>query len=193
MHDCDRTLDPEITDLFEREANVFASEMLFQGEVFAEQAHDREFGIKAAMALAKQFGGSNYATFRRYVTTNQRACCLVVLEPAVLDTNDVFNADVRRVVANTSFARLYDPQKLAAPVTLQHALGTLVPRGQRQRMVYPRGFELIDRNGDRRECIGEAFNTKHQILILLRDNQPLNATPIALPGTAIFRRALGKQ
>ena len=57
MHDCDRTLDPEITDLFEREANVFASEMLFQGEEFAEQAHDREFGIKTAMALAKQFGG----------------------------------------------------------------------------------------------------------------------------------------
>ncbi len=35
IHDCEKTLDAEITDLFEREANVFASEALFQGEVFA--------------------------------------------------------------------------------------------------------------------------------------------------------------
>jgi hypothetical protein len=84
MQDCEKTLDPEITDLFEREANVFASEALFQGEVFAEQAHDREFGIKTAMALAKQFGASNYATFRRYVFTNPRACCLVVLKPPLM-------------------------------------------------------------------------------------------------------------
>lgn len=110
----------------------------------------------------------------------------------MLDTNDGFKADVRRVVANISFTRLYDPEKLAAPVTRQHVLAPLVPRGQRQRMVYPRGFELIDRNGERRECIGEAFNTKHQILILLRDNHPLNAARIVLPGTATFRRTLGK-
>jgi hypothetical protein len=115
-----------------------------------------------------------------------------VLEPVVLATNEGFKADVRRVVANISFARLYDPEKLAAPVTPQHALAALVPRGQKQRMVYPREFELIDRNGDRRECIGEAFNTKHQILILLRDNQPLSATRIALPGTATFQRILGR-
>jgi hypothetical protein len=36
-------------------------------------------------------------------------------------------------------------------------------------MGYPRELELVDRNGERRECIGEAFNTGHQILILLRE------------------------
>ena len=192
MHDCDRTLDPEITDLFEREANVFASEMLFQGEVFAGQAHNREFGIKSAIALAKQFGGSNYAAFRRYVTTNQTACCLVVLEPVAVDANGNFKADVRRVVANTSFARLYDPDKLAAPVTYQHALAGLVPRGRR-RMVYLRAFELVDRNGDRRECLGEAFNTTHQILVLLRDNRPLNTTRIILPNSAALYKLSGRK
>jgi Zn-dependent peptidase ImmA (M78 family) len=191
MQDCEQTLDPEITDLFEREANVFASETMFQGSVFAEQAHDREFGVKAALALAKQFGGSNYATFRRYVTTNPRACCLIVLEPASLDGAGEFRADVRRVVAATSFEKIYDSAALALPVTRQHTLASLVPRG-RQRIVAPREIELVDRNGDRRECIGEAFHTGHQTLILLRDNRPMNTATVIMPGTQEFRATLGK-
>lgn len=192
MQDCEKTLDPEISDLFEREANVFASEALFQGETFAMHAHDREFGIKTAMALAKQFGGSNYATFRRYISTNQRACCLVVLEPMQALAAPGFRVDVRRVVASASFARMYDPVKLACPVTNEHPLKALVPRGAKQRMVYPRGIELSDRNGDRRECIGETFKTKHQILILLRDERPLGTTTIVVPGTEEFRRLVSK-
>ncbi len=186
MHDCEKTLDPEIADLFEREANVFASEMLFQGEIFAQQAHDLEFGIKAAIALAEQFGGSNYATFRRYVTTNPRACCLVVLERSVADGNGGFRADLRRVVASTAFAKIYDPTTLGFPVTAGRPLGVLVPRGRKQRMVFPRRLGLVDRNGDKRECIGESFDTGHQILILLRDKGPPNATTIVVPGTAEF-------
>jgi Zn-dependent peptidase ImmA (M78 family) len=75
IHDCEKTLDPEITDLFEREANVFASEVLFQGDVFSTEAHDHKFGIRVPMDLAKKFGASNYSTFRRYVMTNPHACC----------------------------------------------------------------------------------------------------------------------
>jgi Zn-dependent peptidase ImmA (M78 family) len=192
IHDCEKTLDPDITDLFEREANVFASEAMFQGDIFAQQAHDKEFGIKTAMGLAKQFGGSNYATFRRYVTTNPRACCLVVLEPVVADGRGGFKADVRRVVASKTFDKIYDAATLGHAVTGQHPLSALVPRGKTQRMVYPRGIGLVDRNGDYRECIGEAFNTKHQILILIRDERPLNTTTIVLPSTAEFERLAGK-
>lgn len=187
MQDCERTLDPEITDLFEREANVFASEALFQGDTFAKEAHDRGFGINTAMALAKQFGASNYATFRRYVTTNPHACCLVVLEPLIAVSTAGFTVEVRRVIASASFDKMYDPKKLGLPVTKEHPLSALVPRGAKQRMVYPRGIELSDRNGNRRECIGEAFNTKYQILILLRDAGPLGATTIVMPSAASIR------
>jgi Zn-dependent peptidase ImmA (M78 family) len=83
IHDCEQTLDPDTTDLFEREANVFAVEALFQGTTFAEEAHSEEFGIKVPMRLAKKFGGSNYSAFRRYVGTNPGVCCVVVLEPAI--------------------------------------------------------------------------------------------------------------
>jgi Zn-dependent peptidase ImmA (M78 family) len=190
IHDCEKTLDPDITDLFEREANVFASEALFQGEIFAQEAHDKAFGIKTAMGLAKQFGGSNYATFRRYVTTNPRACCLVVLEPVLADGTGGFRADVRRVVASKTFNTMYDAATLGYTVTGQHPLSALVPRGK-QRMVYPRGIGLADRNGDCRECVGEAFNTKHQILILIRDERPL-ATTIVLPRSTEFERLAGR-
>jgi hypothetical protein len=159
--------------------------------VFAEQAHDRQFGIKTAMALAKQFGGSNYATFRRYVTTNPRACCLIVLEPASPDGLGGFRANIRRVVASTSFDRIYDSAALALPVTSQHALRSLVPRGK-QRMIAPRGVQLTDRNGEPRECIGEAFHTGHQTLVLLRDHRPINTTTVIMPSIEEFRATIGK-
>ncbi|MGO9847927.1 MAG: ImmA/IrrE family metallo-endopeptidase, partial [Methylocella sp.] len=76
IHDCEKTLDPDTTDLFEREANVFAVEVMFQGQAFAEEAHAEEFGIKVPMRLAKKFGASNYSAFRRYVATNPGACCV---------------------------------------------------------------------------------------------------------------------
>lgn len=192
MHDCAKTLDPDITDLFEREANVFASEALFQGEVFAEQAHDQAFGVKTAMGLAKQFGGSNYATFRRYITTNPRACCLVVLEPAVFDDEGGFRAEVRRVIASKTFDIIYDAEMLTHTVTRLHPLGVTVPaRGKR--MVYPRNIGLKDRNGAHRECVGEAFDSTHQILVLIRDTRPLDTTTIILPLTATLQRVAGKR
>jgi len=44
MEDCERSLDPDTTDLFEREANVFASEVMFQGDGFRKEACDYDFG-----------------------------------------------------------------------------------------------------------------------------------------------------
>ena len=80
IHDCEKTLDPDITDLFEREANVFAVEVMFQGATFAAEAHADTFGMKVPMQLAKKYGASNYSAFRRYVTTNPAACCVIVLD-----------------------------------------------------------------------------------------------------------------
>lgn len=168
MHDCEKTLEPEIADLFEREANVFASEVLFQGEFFAEEAHGQSFGIKVPMRLAKKYGGSQYATFRRYVATNPRACCVVVLEQPAYMLDGDFIAEVRRVVMSKSFEKIYDGKALCLPVTAAHRLGSAVPL-QGKRMRAEREIVLIDRNKDERICLAEAFNNMHQILILIRD------------------------
>jgi hypothetical protein len=191
IHDCLQTLDPDTTDLFEREANVFASDVMFQGETFLQHAHDQEFGLKVPMRLAKQFGASNYATFRRYVGTSPRACCLLVLEPVQRMPNGGFSAEIRRIVASLSFSEIYDALRFGTDVTDTHALAAAVPLGRR--MVYPRQVLLTDRNGDRRECTAEAFDTMHQVLILIADTKPFTRrSTIVLPAiadiVALFRK-----
>lgn len=184
MHDCERTLDPEIRDLFEREANVFASEVLFQGDVFSAEAHEQTFGIKAPMYLAKKFGASNYSSFRRYVITSAHACCVVVLDPLTLDIAGDFRANVRRVIASESFHKLYDCGSLCSSVTRSDPLGPVIPVAPK-RMTSQREIVLIDRNHDERACIGEAFDTKHQILVLVRDVGPRTKSGIVIPRSAV--------
>jgi Zn-dependent peptidase ImmA (M78 family) len=166
IHDCEKTLDAEITDLFEREANVFASEALFQGDVFAKEAEQLDFGVKAPVALARKFGSSNYAAFRRYVITSGSPCCVVVLEPAVHHLDGGFSAEVRRVVMNKSFEKIYDGKALTVTVTANHVLASVIPR---KRMTFDHEIVLTDRNNDERICITEAFDTGHQTLILIKD------------------------
>jgi hypothetical protein len=180
IHDCEKTLDAEITDLFEREANVFASEVLFQGEVFAQEASDQEFGIKVPMALARKFGASNYSAFRRYVITNSHACCVVVLDQSVHHINGGFTAEVRRVVMSKSFETIYDGKILCTAVTGSHPLAQVVP-AKGKRMSFGREIVLSDRNREDRVCHVEAFDTKHQILILIRDVGPRTRSGIVIP------------
>lgn len=185
IHDCEKTLDAEITDLFEREANVFASEALFQGDVFAQEAHGQSFGIKVPMALGKKFGASNYATFRRYVITNPAACCVVVLEPATYGPDGGFRLEVRRVVMSRSFETMYDGKALCAAVTSSHPLAPAVPQNGR-RMARKREIVLIDRNRDERVCTAEGFDTKHQTLILILDGGLRKRSGIMVPGSSIL-------
>jgi Zn-dependent peptidase ImmA (M78 family) len=180
MHDCEQTLEPEIADLFEREANVFASEVLFQGEGFSEEAHGQAFSIKIPMKLAKKYGGSNYATFRRYVITNPHVCCIVVLEQPTYTLNGDFASEVRRVVSSKSFQQIYDGKVLCTTVTHSHPLHPAVPR-YGKRMSFDREIVLIDRNGDERVCTAEAFNTQHQILVLVRDIGVRTRSGIVVP------------
>jgi Zn-dependent peptidase ImmA (M78 family) len=181
IHDCDKTLHPDITDLFEREANVFASEVLFQGEIFAQEAHQFDFGIKVPMNLSKKYGASNYSTFRRYVTTNPSACCVVVLDPVVCGLDGTFEVEPRRTTVSTSFHATFDSEVIFRTIGNKHVLGPVVPIGRR--MSRPTQISISDRNGQEHECIAEAFDTKHQIFILIRDMGPRTATGIVMPST----------
>jgi Zn-dependent peptidase ImmA (M78 family) len=185
MHDCEQTLAPEIADLFEREANVFASEVLFQGDGFSHEAHAQGFSIKVPMDLAKKYGGSNYATFRRYVTTSPHACCVVVLEQLLYGVGADFSAEVRRVIVSKSFAQTFDASTLAVAVTPSHPLAPSLP-SKGKRMSFQREIVLIDRNHDERICSAEAFNTKHQILVLVRDLGLKKSSAIVLPTNAFW-------
>lgn len=181
IHDCEKTLDADIADLFEREANVFASEVMFQGAMFSEEAHGQGFNIKVPMKLAKKYGASHYSTFRRYVATNPHVCCVVVLEKPVYGEDDDFShAEVRRVVASKSFEKVYDGRILCRTVTEGHPVLPALPR-KGTRMSFQREVILVDRNGDERLCHAEAFYTGHHLFVLLKDMGPCTGSGIVLP------------
>jgi hypothetical protein len=67
--DTDKTLAPEIKDTFEAEANLFASEVIFQGGLFTDKVRDYTPSFNAIFTLADQHGASRQATLWRFTET----------------------------------------------------------------------------------------------------------------------------
>src|SRR5262249_10013154 len=80
LEDSESELDPGTQDLYERQANCFAGEVLFQLDAFATEAADCEFGIRTPLKLSPRYGSSFYSAARRYVSTSARACALLVFD-----------------------------------------------------------------------------------------------------------------
>jgi hypothetical protein len=180
IHDCEKTLDPYTTDLFEREANVFASEVLFQGPIFSQEASQMAFTVKTPISLARKFGASNYSAFRRFVTTNHHACCVVVLNPFTLELDGSFRPEVPRVIPSMSFHDIFDCLPLFAVIDHAHVIAPAIPLGNK-RMTVPKELILFDRNGQKHLCLAEGFNTKHQVFVLIRDTGAFTTTGIVVP------------
>ena len=76
--DDDTTLDPNVDEQFEAEANYFASTTLFQHDRFLHQIGQHEIGVQSCIKIAKHFGASLHATIRRYVEQSPKKCALLV-------------------------------------------------------------------------------------------------------------------
>lgn len=177
FQDCDKTLSPDIADLFEREANNFARFLLFQGETYARIAADYALGIRAPIKLAKVFGASIYASAREFARTNHRACAVYVLEPVEFANGIGAVGRVRRVEPSPSFTAQFGIP-VDAVITPDHPLGSVLPIGRR--MTRPTSVSITDRNGVPHECIAEAFDTKWNVVILVYPVRALTASRIIL-------------
>lgn len=176
--DCERTIAPEISEEFEREANVFASDVLFQLDDFINEANDHDFGIKVPLNLARRYGASIYTSVRRYVSENHRACVVLVLNPPEIREGDGFVAELRRVVASTEFKKHFGDLNWPEFFSPADEIGALVPIGRK--MSRPRTISLVDRNKTRHECVAEAFTQSHQVFILIHSMRTLTKTTIVL-------------
>lgn len=165
FQDCRKTLDPDVKAQFEREANVFASDVLFQLDQFTADARDLAFGLKAPLNLARRYGASVYATVRRYVSSSERICVVVVLNPPELAEEVGHFSQVRRAVASPAFESRFPNFPWPHVVTPNDPIGALVPYG---RMSSPRTLVLKDADGERHAFVGEAFKTSHQTFVLLQ-------------------------
>jgi hypothetical protein len=164
--DCEKTLDPEVSEMFERESNAFASEVLFQLDSFASEAADLDFGLRTPLRLSKKYGASVYSTVRRYVSTNARACSVIVLDPPELVAGSGFKATVRRIVSSPSFAKRFGDLLLPEALTPDDDMGRLIPIDGRK-MSRPRTMAFRDRAGARHECVAEAFAYKYYVFVLI--------------------------
>ena len=166
VEDCEKTIAPEISESFDKEANAFASEVLFQLDDFTNLAAEQPFSIKTPITLSKKYGASIYATVRRYVSTNHRNCAVVVITPPELVPGDGFKATLRRVVSSPSFDQTFGTLNWPERFTPDDEIGAMIPIGGR-RMSKPRNISLLDRNGTVHECVAESFTQGYQIFILI--------------------------
>jgi hypothetical protein len=87
---------------------------------------------------------------------------------------------VRRIEASISFRKRFGIPTCKC-VTPDHFLGRIIPQGRR--MIRPTSLSLTDRNGTKPDCVAEAFDTKHNILVRLYPKSALTKTTIIMPGT----------
>jgi len=166
IQDCDKSLSPDASDQFEREANIFASVVLFQDGRFAEMAADSAFSIKVPLALSKKFGASAYASMREYVRRSDRACAVIVLNPVEICPILGMRSELRRVELSPLFHKRFGELKLPDHVDRLSPLAEFIPLGGR-RMSRPGTLRLEDRNGDVVEFIAEGFATPFNSFILI--------------------------
>ena len=177
VEDCEHSLAPEVAELFDREANVFAAEVLFQLDAFSEEAEGEPFGIMTPVRLHKKYGASIYASIRQYVSKNHRTCVVLVINPPTLVSGDGFRATLRRVVPSMRFAAQYLSVRWADSFTPDDEIGALIPIGKR-RSSGKRRIELVDDNGVRHECIAEAFTQTRQVFVLIHVTHALTGATV---------------
>lgn len=185
FQDCEKTLAPEISDQFEREANNFARYALFQGDGYARMAADCDLSVKSPMKLATKFGASIYASAREFARTNHRDCLVVVLNPIEFCHGTGARAAVRRIEPSPSFRSRF-PIPTDEWISLDHLLGQVLPIGRK--MSRPTAVRLRDLNGQYHECLAESFDTTHNVIILLYPVKALTSTTVILP--AGFKQAV---
>ena len=180
IEDCKKTLSPDVSEAFDREANCFASEVLFQLDGFQTEAADFKFGIKIPMQLSKKYGASIYSTIRRYVSTHNRCCMVLVLDPPVLAERIGFTAAVRRKIASTLFTENFGEFKCADAFSPDDEIGKMIPVGTRK-MSHPTIMVLTDQNGLEHECVAESFSNTYQIFVLIHEIKTLTKTVVFVP------------
>lgn len=101
-----------------------------------------------------------------------------ILEPIEMVAGHGAKAKVRRIEPSPSFVTQFG-RPTDALITLNHVLGPVLPIGRK--MTRPTSLSIKDKNGDSHDCVAEAFDTQHNVLILLYPVKALSVSRIILP------------
>lgn len=180
VEDCEKSLDPDVADAFDREANVFASEVMFQLDTFAEEAASKPFDIYVPIRMSKTYGASIYSAMRQYVSKSNRTCAVIVLNMPELTPGTGFRATLRRMIASESFGQLFGAVIWPESYTPDDQIGAMIPLGGRKASG-KRSLGLSDGNGVMHDCVAESFTQGYQVFILIHVKKTLGVTTIAMP------------
>ncbi|WP_298351938.1 ImmA/IrrE family metallo-endopeptidase [Runella sp.] len=162
--DDDETLDPDINELFEAEANLFASASLFQLGIFSDKMAELPLEMNSAILLSKTFGASVHSTLRRYVEKNPKRCALLVLKK---DEDKTFNLPklyVRNSFQSNSFTKDWgtiawgSELGIEVPFVLDYLIG---------RKHYKSEIQILSQDMKSVDCNYYYFDNTYNIFVLI--------------------------
>lgn len=162
LEDSESSLDPDVREQFEREANCFASEVIFQLDRFTNEAADCEFGIKVPINLARRYGASVYSSIRRYVMTHHHPCAVIVFNRVKDGGAEALT--LRRCIQSDKFTQTFGNLSVKVQQGPDDFFAQHVPRNKFR---MPTSCALNNRNGQQEECLVEAFDSSFQVFFLL--------------------------
>ncbi len=162
MEDGPFEIDPETEDLFEREANNFAVETLFQLDKYEKMAADYEISIKTPITLSKKFGSSVYAGMRRYVQTHFSPMALAVYD--LPNENNEFCLR-RAPIYSGSFLKKFGSIPFPSPCNISHFLGPILNTNSKFQINH--SCVLKNLNGESCETLVHMFCNSFEKFILL--------------------------
>lgn len=160
LEDSESELDPDTRDIFEREANCFASDVMFQNDAFTREVADHEFSIWTPIKIGKIYGASIYAALRRYVSKSDIACAVVVLNPAKNG-----RVALRRVVVSPQYLLQFGNQPLQQDFGSGDFFYESLPFKTYRKSSL---LTLKDLNGDEWGTSAECFDSKRNYFYLIR-------------------------
>lgn len=158
--DDEKTLRPNVKKLYERQANLFAADLLFQGDRFASHSGDLPLELATPLDLARRYGASVHSTIRRYVEVSRRCCSAVVIESSDNRANGEPTLRVVYDLKSAEFARRFEGLRWPACLSLNSPVAEALLIGRRY--LKGDGLFLPDRDGRAIECGFQVYQNQYE-------------------------------
>lgn len=157
--DDEQSLFRDTEALLEKEANLAAAHLIFQGSPFFERAFDFPLSLRTPILLANEFGASLHATIRFYVEQHVEPLAVIVAGryPRLDGTVPIFQA-----LESGAFRERFGPVKarfptLSLPVAGTPPLGPLLDQARRSAEPSECPVVFRDGTGGQQRFVAEAF------------------------------------
>lgn len=176
--DDESTLAPDVKKSCEREANMFAAEVLFQVDRFTRHSRDLPLELGSALDLARSYGASHHATIRRYVEVSHRCCSVMVIDhrrsrpngdPVFRVVYDLASDGFKRQFGGLRWPPYLNPD--SSPMALALLSGRPYVKGE--------GLVLPDRDGRKIECGFQVYQNSYEAFAFMFPlSEPLRGSRI---------------